>query len=311
MDRRRFTQVALYTAFSPLIFAAPATKSLVGVVLKSMRNEFFQQMAEGAKTHYLQHSNEYELALSGVQEETDVKGQEAIVQQLIARRASALVVVPADSVDMLPVLITAMNAGVLVINMDNKLDDRALAAAQVNVPFVGPSNYNGAKSVGAYAVQGLPGGSKIGLIEGAPGSINAKARSDGYREALRTAGMEVAGIRSGFWEVVGGEKAAHELLEGEPGIRALLCGNDNMAIGAVKAVEALGLKGKVAIAGYDNIPAIRPYIADGRIIATADQYPAKQAEYALDLVLKALSRSVTQESLPNIIATPVQLIKRK
>ncbi|QNM98478.1 substrate-binding domain-containing protein [Chitinimonas koreensis] len=310
MNRRQFGQAALCLALPSLPLAAPA-RPLVGMVLKSMRNEFFVQMADGARAHQRRRQADYELAVAGVQEETDVKGQETIVQQLLARRAGALVVVPADSVAMLPILIRAVAAGTLVINMDNKLDDRALAAAQLNIPFVGPSNFAGARSVGAQVAQGLPPGSRIGLVEGPPGSINAKARSDGFREAIRAAGMEIAGIRSGFWEVAGGEKAARELLEAEPKLRALLCGNDNMAIGAVKAVEAMGLHGKVAIAGYDNIPAIRPYIADGRVVATADQYPAKQAEYALELAIKSLASGARQEDLPGIVPTPVQLVTRK
>ncbi|PHV13168.1 substrate-binding domain-containing protein [Chitinimonas sp. BJB300] len=165
MNRRQFTQTALYTTLSPLLIAAAAPKPLVGMVLKAMRNEFFQQMADGAREHQRQH-HEYELLLVGVQEETDVKGQEAIIQQLMAKQVAALIVVPADSIDLLPILIRAAESGMLVINMDNKLDDRSLAAAQLNIPFVGPSNFNDAKSVGAYVVQGLPAGSNIGLIEG-------------------------------------------------------------------------------------------------------------------------------------------------
>ncbi|MFR9705047.1 substrate-binding domain-containing protein, partial [Aeromonas sanarellii] len=84
--------------------------------------------------------------------------------------------------------------------MDNKLDDRALVLEGVNIPFVGPSNFAGARSVGEQVAKALPPGSKVGLIEGPPGAINSRARSDGFRAALRAAGMLVAGIRSGYWD---------------------------------------------------------------------------------------------------------------
>ncbi|GAB3251808.1 sugar ABC transporter substrate-binding protein [Chitinimonas naiadis] len=307
MNRRQWLQGALVLSVS-LAWGA-GKRPVIAVLLKSLRNEFFRVMAEGAKAHQARHAADYELILQGVQEETDVKGQQAMIEQLLARRIDALIIVPADSVTMLPILQKALAAGVLVVNMDNKLDDRALATAQVNIPFVGPSNFNGARAVGEYVARLLPPASKVGLIEGPSGSINAKARSDGYREAMRRANMEIAGIRSGSWEITGGERAALELLEAEPAIKALLCGNDNMAIGAAKAIETKGLRGQVRIAGYDHIPAIRPLITDGRVVASADQYPAKQAEYAIDLVLKALASATAQADLPGIVQTPVQLIK--
>ena len=311
MNRRHFSLLALTT---PLIAAAPFTwgarKPAVALVLKSMRNQFFLLMADGARHHQAERQADYTLTVEGVQEETDVKGQEAIIRRLTARGLDALVIVPADSVAMLPILLKTMKAGVLVINLDNKLDDRALATAGVNIPFVGPSNFNGARSVGAYIARSLTPGSKVGLVEGPPGSINAKARSDGFRAAMADAGMSVAGIRSGYWEVGRGQTAAAELLQATPGLRALLCGNDNMAIGAAQAVAEAGLKKQVLIGGYDHIPAIQPLIGDGRVAATADQFPAKQAEYALDLALKALRTGTRQSDLPTIVQTPVQLVTR-
>lgn len=314
MNRRLFAQGLLALTLAALgrsVLAASGKTPRIALVLKSMRNEFFQQMEAGARGHHRARAANYELFVEGVQEETDVKGQEAIIRRLLAQRLDALLLVPADSAAMLPMVLKAMEEGALVINVDNKLDDRALAQAAVNVPFVGPSNYSGARSVGDYVAKLLPAGSKVGLVEGPPTSINAKARSDGFREALRQAGMEVAGIRSGYWEVERGKLAAEALLKLVPELRALLCGNDNMAIGASQAVEAAGRRGQVLIGGYDHIPAIRPLIADGRVAATADQYPGKQAEYGLDLALRALKAGMKQAELPSIVQTPVQLITRR
>lgn len=287
-----------------------ATPAKVGLILKSVQNEFFVQMAKGAQAYATRHPDLLTLQIAGVQQETDVTGQEKIIRQMVANQIDALVVVPTDSVAMLPVLVQAIKAGVLVVNMDNKLDDRALVLEGINIPFVGPSNYAGAKSVGAFVARNLPSGSKVGLLEGPPGAINTRSRSDGFRAALRAANLTVAGIRTGYWDVERGYTAAADLLQAEPDVKALLCGNDNMAIGAVKAVEQAGLQGKVLIGGYDHIPSIQPMIDDGRVLATADQFPDKQAQYALDLVLKALAHQTKQADLPGIVQTPVELVIR-
>ncbi|MCX2865265.1 substrate-binding domain-containing protein [Paucibacter sp. PLA-PC-4] len=280
------------------------------MVLKAMRNEFFALMGEGARAHHARRQAEYELLVQGIDGETDVAAQERLVVKLIEQRVHALVIVPADSNAMLPVLLKALKAGVLVVNLDNKLDDRALATAGVNIPFVGPSNFQGSRSVGDYVAKQLPRASRVGIIEGPPGSINAKARSDGFRAAIAAAGLRLAAVRSGHWTQTQGRAAASELMRLAPDIKALLCGNDNMALGAVQALRELGRSSDVLVCGYDNIPSVRPLIAQGLILATADQFPVKQAEYALDVVLKALQTGQRQTELPSIIQSPVQLVTR-
>lgn len=305
---RCWQKCLLWAAVALFAVSEVSAKPTIGMVLKSVRNEFFIEMAKGAQRYAKAHPDTLTLQLEGIQQEVDVSGQEAIIRTMIAQKVDALIVVPTDSVAMLPVLMEAIQAGILVINMDNKLDDRALVLEGVNIPFVGPSNFVGARSVGEYVAKALPAGSKVGLIEGPPGAINSRARSDGFRAALRAADMVVAGVRSGYWDVAQGKSATIDLLKATPDVKALLCGNDNMAIGAAQALAELGLKGKVLLGGYDNIPGIHSYLSDGSVAATADQYPGKQAQYALDLALKALAQNTPQADLPGIVQTPVELV---
>lgn len=305
---RCWQKCLLWVAVALFAVSEVSAKPTIGMVLKSVRNEFFIEMAKGAQRYAKAHPDTLTLQLEGIQQEVDVSGQEAIIRTMIAQKVDALIVVPTDSVAMLPVLMEAIRAGILVINMDNKLDDRALVLEGVNIPFVGPSNFVGARSVGEYVAKALPAGSKVGLIEGPPGAINSRARSDGFRAALRAADMVVAGVRSGYWDVAQGKSATIDLLKATPDVKALLCGNDNMAIGAAQALAELGLKGKVLLGGYDNIPGIHSYLSDGSVAATADQYPGKQAQYALDLALKALAQNTPQADLPGIVQTPVELV---
>ncbi|WP_434626756.1 substrate-binding domain-containing protein [Chromobacterium sp. CV08] len=309
MRRRQFLSTAAGGLLAlPFSFGA-ARKPTITIALKSLRNQFFTMMIAGADQHRVTHAGEYQLTVEGVQEETDVKGQQAIVQRCLERRDDALIIAPADSSAMIPILLKAIAAGTLVINVDNKLDERALVKANVNIPFVGPSNFNGARGVGDYILRGLKPDSKVGIIEGLPQSINAKARSDGYRESIRRAGMTLAGMRWGYWVSDKGRQAALELLDAAPDLAALLCGNDNMAIGAVEAVAARHRIGKVLIGGYDNISDVAPYLASGRIAATADQHPELQMQYALDLALQSLRNHTRQADIQTIMQTPVDLVK--
>ena len=95
---------------------------------------------------------------------------------------------------------------------------------------------------------------------------------------------------------------------------ALLAGNDSMALGAVAAVKAAvkaaGKTAKVQVVGYDNIGAIKPMLAGGRVLATADQYAAKQAVFGIELAQKALAAKTPRNQLPATVKTAVVLVTK-
>ena len=101
---------------------------------------------------------------------------------------------------------------------------------------------------------------------------------------------------------------ASAMLREHPDLAALLCGNDTMALGAVAAVRSAGKSGRVKIIGYDNIPAIKPLLSEGKILATVDQFASKQAVFGIELALNALANKVTQAALPAVSSTDVALI---
>ena len=100
------------------------------------------------------------------------------------------------------------------------------------------------------------------------------------------------------------------MMREHPDLVALLAGNDSMALGAVAAVKAAGKTGKVQVVGYDNIGAIKPMLADGRVLATADQYAAKQAVFGIELAQKALAAKTPRNQLPATVKTDVVLVTK-
>jgi len=306
---------AVAAAFSLLpvssAFAQTAKKPVVALVMKSLANEFFLTMETGAKDYQAHNASKFTLISNGIKDETDTANQIRIVEQMIVSKVDALVIAPADSKALVPVIKKAVDAGIIVVNIDNRLDPDVLKSKDLNVPFVGPDNVKGAREVGAYLAKKLKSGDEVGIIEGVSTTTNAQQRTAGFKEAMQAGGMKVVALQSGDWEIDKGNAVASQILNANPNIKALLCGNDNMALGAVAAVRAAGKAGKVQVVGYDNINAIKPMLADGRVLATADQYAAKQAVFGIDTALKAISEHKKQSELSGVVETPVVLITKK
>lgn len=285
---------------------ADAQKPKVALVMKSLANEFFLTMEDGAKAYQIEHSADFDLVSNGIKDESDTANQIRIVEQMIVGKVDALVIAPADSKALVPVLKKAMDAGIKVVNIDNQLDAAVLKSKSLQVPFVGPDNRKGAKLVGDYLAQQLKAGDQVGIIEGVPTTTNAQMRTAGFRDAMDAAQMKIVSVQSGNWEIDKGNAVATAMLNEYPDIKALLAGNDSMALGAVSAVRAAGKAGKVLVVGYDNIKAIAPMLKDGRVLATADQYAARQAVFGIEEALRRV-KGEKGEGGGNV-QTPVDLV---
>ncbi len=287
--------------------ATAAEKPKVALVMKSLANEFFLTMEDGAKTYQKEHSADFDLISNGIKDETDTSSQIRIVEQMIVSKVDALVIAPADSKALVPVLKKASDAGIKVVNIDNRLDPEVLKSKALDIPFVGPDNRKGARLVGEYLAKQLKQGDQVGIIEGVSTTTNAQQRTAGFKDAMEAAGMKIVGVQSGNWEIDKGNAVAAAMLNEYPDLKALLAGNDSMALGAVSAVRAAGKKGQVQVVGYDNIKAIKPMLKDGRILATADQYAAKQAVFGIEAALKLVKGEPTGAK-DGVIETPVELV---
>lgn len=278
----------------------------VALVMKSLANEFFQTMAEGAKKHQAAHAGEYDLIVNGIKNETDLAEQVGLVEQMVAQGVQAIVIAPADSKALVPALKRAQAAGVLVVNIDNKLDADTLKQAELTAPFVGPDNRAGAKAVGEVLAKQLKAGDEVAILEGVPTAFNSQQRRAGFEVAMNAAGMKIVTVQSGQWEMEKANNVAAGILAANPNVKALLCANDNMALGAAAAVQSAGKSGQVKIIGFDNISAIKPLLADGRVLATADQHGDQLAVFGIEAALKVLK----DKSTPADQQTPVDVITK-
>ncbi|WP_250516394.1 substrate-binding domain-containing protein [Caballeronia sp. INDeC2] len=289
---------------------AASDKVTVALVMKSLNDPFVVSMIEGARNYQRHYASQLDLATNGTLTDNDVAGQIHIVETFIEAKVNAIVIAPADSKALVHVAAKAIAAGIVVIAIDNPFDEAAQDAANVTIPFVGPDSRRGAKLVGAYLGSKLKAGDEVGVIEGPPNDLNAQQRTLGFKEAMSAAGMRIAGSDSGDWTVTSGKTIALQMLYAHPDVRGLLCANDNIAMGAIDAIRIAGKKGRVLVTGYNNIDAVQPMLDDGRLLATVEQFAARQAVFGVDVAVKALLEKRRQRDLSPYMETPVQLVTK-
>ena len=279
-------------------------KPEVALIMKSLANEFFKTMEDGARAHQADHADTYTLVAEGIKDELDVNRQVQLVEQMVARGVDAIVIAPADSKALVSVCKRAQDKGVVVVNIDNKLDADVLADQDMKVPFVGPDNRAGAKKVGDYLATQLQAGDAVAIVEGVPSAFNAIQRKLGLEDAMKEAGMTIVTSQSAGWEQAKANDVVAAMVTSHPELKAILCANDSMAQGAISALRAAGKLDAIKVVGFDNISAAQALLKEGALLATADQHAADLAvfgiEYALEM-LKGGAQPADQE-------TPVDLV---
>ena len=112
---------------------------------------------------------------------------------------------------------------------------------------------------------------------------NAAVRSDAYHAVIdQYADMEMVAQETANWDQQEAFTKVETLLQRDPNIQGIIAGNDTMALGAVAAVDAAGLTGKIIVAGFDGSPDAAQAIKDGKLLATGLQPAVQIAELAVE-----------------------------
>lgn len=287
--------------------SAADKKPVVGLVMKSLANEFFKTMEEGA-VRYAQQDGTFTLVPVGMNSETDIDTQINAVENFITQKVDLICLAPADSVGLVAPAAKAVKAGITVVNFDVKLDDKALAKAGMkDFLFVGPDNREGAYLAGKALAQKLGKGAKVFIIEGNPGADNATMRRLGFEKAAKEFGLDVLESKTAHWETEEANTLMTNLLTAHPDVQGVMAANDSMVLGVVKALDAAGQSGKVQVVGFDNIPAVQALIKQGKVLATIDQFGPDMASNCI----KTGFRVKKGEKLKGWIKTPVKLVTAK
>jgi len=284
--------------------AFAAGKPKIGLVMKSLANEFFKQMEAGAEAYAAKNAAKFDFKAVGMKDERDFASQVDAVENFVTQKYDIIVVAPADSKAMVTPLAKAVKAGVAVINIDVELDQEAKKAAGIDLAFFGPDNRAGAKLAGDALAKALGAGGKVVILEGNPEADNAQQRKKGFDDSIADGKLQLLDSKTAHWETEEANTLMTNFLTQYHDIQGVMAANDSMALGVVKALDSAGKSGAIKVVGFDNIPAVQPLIKGGKMLATVEQYGAQMAAMGIDYGLRQLAG----EKFTGWVKTDVKLI---
>lgn len=296
----------------------PKSERPIALIMKTLTNEFFQTMEKGGRAAAEELG--VELKVMSGSRETATEEQADLVASAIGQKVAAILIAPADSKALVRPLLAANKANIPIINLDNPLDpDEVKAQGLKYVAYIGTDNVEGAYMSTKELIRAMGGKGNIAMLEGIRAADNADKRRKGYEKAIgetKGAVVEVAN-ETANWETAQAHEVFGAMLQRRPEIEGLFCANDNMALGAIKAIEQAGKTGKILVAAFDNLKAVQEEILKGTIHCTIDQHADWMASEGVKMAVKLMKGEEIPESdkvkLVNLelITKDVLLEKRK
>lgn len=275
----------------------PNAQVRFGVVLKTLTNEYWQEIERGMKSAAEKYG--IDLTVQASSEESAQSQQLSITQTMIGQRFDAFLVSPESTSNLTPAIKQMQSKGLPIVNVE---DARIDATA-----FVGPASQFEGGNAGEYIASQLPNGGKVAQIEGSAGSNAAQLRTSGFKEAISKApNVQLVASVPGDWDASKAYDAASSLLKANPDLAAIYANNDTMALGVVKAVADAGRTGRVIVVGTDGIPSAIKAIKDGTLSATTTPQPYSQGYWAVQCALAL----VEGKSVPAFVLTPAVLVDK-
>lgn len=293
--------VALALLLVPASLAAQAKtgkKLTIALVTKALNNPFWGMMKDGAEKVAME--NGVEFIYLAPTKANNLEEQTRLMEDLIQRKVDGIVVVPVDSDGIVPVIKRANNAGIPV----------ALANTNANggqvVTFSAIENYDAMIMVAEYMAGKLKGRGKVIILEGTAGAQTTTDRLRAINDVLKKyPGISVLASQTADNQRAKGLQVMENLAQTYSAIDAVLCTNDEMALGAVEALDAAHRLDKIMVSGFDaNNDALKA-VMDGRIAVTMDQNPQKQAGDAVQALLDYLGGKKVAKRIvtPGVVVT--------
>jgi ribose transport system substrate-binding protein len=289
--------VVAIAAIILIIVLKPKSQPPVALIMKTLTNEFFQTMEKGGREEAKKLG--MELLVKSGSRETAIEEQAQIVDAMVGAKVGVILIAPADSKALVKPLVAANKAGIPIINLDNPLDaDEVKAQGLELVSYIGTDNVQGAYMSTRELIKEMGGEGKVAMLEGIRAADNAQKRRQGYKKAIAETGGKVEEIASetANWETEQAYNKFAAMLQAYPTIKGLFCANDNMALGAIKAIEAAGRTGKILVAGFDNLKAVQEEILKGTIHCTIDQHADWMAAEGVKMAKKLMDGEEIPES---------------
>ncbi|HEY8384986.1 MAG TPA: D-ribose ABC transporter substrate-binding protein, partial [Porticoccaceae bacterium] len=240
------------------------------------------------------------VTLRVVDAQDDPARQLAGIEDLIARGVDLILVNPTDSSAVVPAILAANRAGIPIITVD-----RGAEGGEV-VAHIASDNVLGGRMAGEFIAELLGGKGKVVELEGIPGTSAARERGQGFNEVIATyPDIQVVARQEAGFDRARGLTVMENILQAQPEIDALFCHNDEMALGAIIAIQAAGRADKIKVVGFDATDDAVQAVKEGRMLATIAQQPRLMGELGVEYAIKVLSG----ETVDKFIPVPLELVK--
>jgi galactofuranose transport system substrate-binding protein len=211
---------------------------------------------------------------------TDAAGsaakQVADVKSMIAQGVDLIFLAPREEKPLIPAVMEAKRAGIPVILLDRNVDQSLAQAGRDYVTFIGSDFVDEGRRAAEWLIEATDGNAKIIQLEGTVGSSPANDRRKGFEDAIADQpGMQIVASQSGDFARDKGRQVAETLLQAHPDATAIYAHNDEMAVGAIAAIEAAGkVPGKdILLVSIDGTRDALQAIIDGKLGATVECNP--------------------------------------
>lgn len=265
----------------------------MGLILSTLNNPFFVTLKEGAEAK----AAEAGVELIVLDSQNDAAKELSNMEDLLTQGVDFVLINPTDSDAVVNAIKAANKAGVPVITLD-----RGANAGDV-VTHVASDNVAGGVMAGEYIVELLGGTGKVVELEGIAGTSAARDRGQGFNQALEGTSIEVVAKQVADFDRTKGLSVMENILQAQPEINAVFAHNDEMALGALKAIEVSNRE--ILVVGFDATDDAVKAVQDGTMAATVAQQPAKIGELGVESAIMALNG----ETLDSYIPVDLMLVK--
>ena len=277
----------LAAALAASITAPAMAKDSIALVISTLDNPFFVTLKEGAEKQAK--ALDYDLVV--LDSQNDPAKELANVEDISVRGVKILLINPTDSDAVGNAIAVANQKKLPVITLD-----RAANKGQV-VAHIASDNTAGGEMAGNYIAEKLGKGAKIIQLEGIAGTSAARERGAGFAKAAQAHDFKILASQPADFDRSKGLNVMENLLTAQPEVQGVFAQNDEMALGALRAIQAAGKKDLVLV-GFDGTDDGVKAVKGGKMAATIAQQPDKIGEIGVQTADKVLKGEKVEASIP-------------
>lgn len=282
---------------------APAPSYRIALVMKTLTNPYFIEMERGGRQAEAEFG--IELIVRTAAQETSIQQQIEIIDSLIDENVDAIVIAPGDSVELIPILKRAQDAGIVIINIDNRLDPEfSDSLGLVDVPFISVNNEQGAYLAAKYIADQVTEPTQAIILEGIRAAQNAQDRKAGAIRAFgENANIEIVAMETANWRIDEAYQLIQTLLTTHPDVKLIFAANDVMAFGVIQYLQEIE-RTDILVAGFDALDEAKAALREGTLQITIDQQAALQGYTGVEFAIRRL-RGETVPAVQLVDVLPV------